>query len=781
MESFLGWLLTRLHRWLYNAPPPIASALQPVWKFARTRSHLLSSVAYERVQPLNAGAAALLERHAPPQAARPHTSGTTNSSELSVVIPFVNEAGLINTAVDSVRAQAPYAQIILVGDEADNPSLAVALSLMDRGAADAVVCHGVRRGLAAARNTGLVLADRTYVTFLDADDFLISGTLDERMATVKSGDPFTIGAYSDWRPVGHDATAESVPRGTARKLSAVDFISSLGDTPFIASAPIIRRSVAESLGGFDESMLSAEDADFWTRLFRAGYNLAYSEVVGVAYRQRAGGMVHSRPVEHFDYWSRAYEAAHLRVETPAVFPEPASFYAARWPLLRRLIYTAALANFSGQQEEAGRLLSRLSDTDAWILSREFELRETIHSARARIAHGGVDVDSSREGDFLDTMRGALGVSARPASPQSSSMLDAAEQRARHGRVYDSGKKVRGVALIPLAKYHVDELEPVARELEKMGHLVTWIITPAFPADVVSRIASTDNHGRPARLTYCTGRTLNWDAASALVSMNDWSPVVRRLFEDARAAGIPCISHVEGVQDFADVDTGRTRRPYRRSDLVLAQGENDVAALLGVRTAIVGSARIEALVTARKTRPQGDSPRVVINSNFSFGVLESARDEWLRMAVSAATRAGTEPLISQHYADRALPDDLVPFASTEPALDMLKGGAAALVTRFSTLVYEACALGVPVVYVPPTGERVRLQGAPYPFPVCADEEEVLAAITDALGNTDFAGEARSFLERQVSLQLVPAAIRMARLIADEMPTLESPLTEQLSRR
>jgi glycosyltransferase involved in cell wall biosynthesis len=767
MRVFLGWLLTRLRRSLYNAPPPLASVLHRAWRSARSRSSLLSSVAYERVQPLNAGAAALLERQASPRSATPQTAGTTATGDLSVVIPFVNEAGLINVAVDSVRSQSADAQIILVGDRPDNASLAAALSLMDHGAVDAVICHHQRCGLAAARNTGLVSADRSYVTFLDADDFLIAGTLADRMAAVKSGDLFIAGAYSDWRPVAHNATMDSVSRGTARKLPPVDFISSLGDTPFIASAPIIRRPVADSLGGFDESMLSAEDADFWTRLFRAGYSLNYSEVTGVAYRQRAGGMVHSRPIEHFDYWSRAYEAAHQRIKSSVLFPEPANFYAARWPLLRRLVYTAALALFSGQEEEAGHLLGRLSEADAWILTRDVELRETAHSARARIAHGGTQVDISTEDEFLEAVRDALGVRARPASPQNSHQLDVAEQRSRYGRIYDSEKKVRGVALIPLAGYHVDGLEPVARELQRMGHAVTWIITSAFSADVVSRILSAGD--RPARLVYSTGRGLDWDATSALVSMNDWSPIVRRLFEAARAAGIPCISHVEGVQDFLDVDTGRARRAYRRSDLVLAQGENDMIALQGVRSVVAGSPRIEALVRAPSTRAALDLPLVVINSNFTFGVLESARDEWLRMAVSASLRAGTEPRISQHYADRALPDDVASYASQESALDMLKAGAAALVTRFSTLIYEACALGVPVVYAPPPNEHVRPLGAPYPFPVCGREDELLEAIKNATATASFAADARPFLERQVSLEPVPAEIRMARIIAAEIST------------
>ena len=68
--------------------------------------------------------------------------------------------------------------------------------------------------------------------------------------------------------------------------------------------------------------------------------------------------------------------------------------------------------------------------------------------------------------------------------------------------------------------------------------------------------------------------------------------------------------------------GSPRQPYRRARYILCQGRNDVEALAGASTAVVGSSRLER-IAAEPERSFSDTRRVVINSNFTYNVLSDA--------------------------------------------------------------------------------------------------------------------------------------------------------------
>ncbi len=109
-----------------------------------------------------------------------------------------------------------------------------------------------------------------------------------------------------------------------------------------------------------------------------------------------------------------------------------------------------------------------------------------------------------------------------------------------------------------------------------------------------------------------------------------------------------------------------------------------------------------MALAPERRFAANSRRVIINSNFTFNVLTGHREQWLRSAFDACQRLGAEALISQHRADKPLPRRMSP--AVQP-MRFLLSVADVLVSRFSTVPFEAMARGVPFVYHNPHGERV----------------------------------------------------------------------------
>ena len=302
----------------------------------------------------------------------------------------------------------------------------------------------------------------------------------------------------------------------------------------------------------------------------------------------------------------------------------------------------------------------------------------------------------------------------------------------------TGLAPKPVLLLPAADYHLAEMVPLAEELDRRGLETrlaigespwsrTWQGLHWYPGLDVFELPEPSKVANDISLVVTMKDT---------GSLTDWVTEVRE-------QGVPVIGKVEGAQDFWDSDTPDERRPYRNLDLVLCQGQFDADALGDRETQIVGSSRLERLWWAPPVTPR--EPLAVINLNFVYGVRTADRDLWLDTAIAGCEQAGIPYVVSVHPAERTR---LKTTRTTRVAAARILPQATTLISRFSTLPFEAMARGVPFVYHNPHGESVQTFSDPVgAFATTDDASSLGSALTAAPAPGHPAREkTRAFMER-----------------------------------
>jgi hypothetical protein len=187
------------------------------------------------------------------------------TERLSVVVPTLNEAGVLPALLDALAAQTRPPDEIVVADAGSRDGT-VDLA-RERGAR--VVPGGLP---GAGRNRGAQATTGDLLLFLDADvlpsvDFVAS----------------LLAAFA--RAAGDVATCLMAPQGDrmAERISYdVANLYLQVVQPFSPHAPgfciLVRRSIHVQIAGFDESLLMAEDHDYVQRAARRGRFVVLSDV-----------------------------------------------------------------------------------------------------------------------------------------------------------------------------------------------------------------------------------------------------------------------------------------------------------------------------------------------------------------------------------------------------------------------------------------------------------------------------------------------------------------------
>jgi glycosyltransferase involved in cell wall biosynthesis len=187
---------------------------------------------------------------------------TQNSDKplVSVIIPTYNRGWIVKEAIDSVLGQdfSDY-ELIVVDDGSDDNTREI---LGAYGKA-VTVLQQPNRGVSAARNRGIAAAAGGLIAFLDSDDLWLPGKLTTQVKFFEENADALINQTQEiWIRNGIRVN----PKKRHHKFSGMIFEPSLALCLVSPSAVMIKKSLFDTVGVFDEKLPACEDYDLWLRI-----------------------------------------------------------------------------------------------------------------------------------------------------------------------------------------------------------------------------------------------------------------------------------------------------------------------------------------------------------------------------------------------------------------------------------------------------------------------------------------------------------------------------------
>lgn len=664
---------------------------------------------------------------------------------VTVVVPCFNVEKYLPACIESIRRQTLDSfECVLVDDFATDSTAAICKAARESDKRIRFIQHRANGGPSAARNTGLRYARGRYVTFLDSDDLLAPDSLKNRAAALARLDASTAvaGVFDFSQTIEHDFAGVIQGADAKYKGDYVDFVSAQGECPFNANQPMLKRSVLVEMGGFPENHSQSEDWRLWSKILRAGYLFLPVRSIGSGYRQTPGSNIRRALMTHLENSVRNYYRAHrdyaaetepaeLRYENlfaaAPLFRRDAGFYKAQAGLLSRVI------NFFGLEASRALADGEAIDIDNLFVILDGAIPDRASSVGrfapkaihgwlengARRFHSGRPVPADQRERFEQF---AFSIIGRLYGPDLPMVVDTQVMPPR--AIEGKAPIVVDFVFFPHKAYHTRSFQLLLPLLERAG------LTYRF---VDSTIPYRDEKAYSAELAeYFVSYNefiFSRIVPRIVVCMDDWDTVVKPVVIAARKRGIETVGIVEGVQDYEDADTGRKRNAYREVANVFLPGAFDRKYLATANATlwVTGVQRLDGLDAWQQRRAARTTPRerlVVVNVNFSYGVMTDRRDQWLADIAQACRAAGRRMVVSQHPQDTG---DLSAYeVSKQPLYDLLVE-AECLVSRFSGAILESLVIGCPVVYYNGHHEKLdKFHDSLGGYSV-ADDVESLAAV------------------------------------------------------
>ena len=319
--------------------------------------------------------------------------------------------------------------------------------------------------------------------------------------------------------------------------------------------------------------------------------------------------------------------------------------------------------------------------------------------------------------------------------------------------------------MPHKRYHSITMLPIAQKLRLKGYSVIFIDMSTAYADEGAMEPLSQSNEFVLKYEEFQGFHFNY---GVVIVMNDWdTKCTMPTVIQANNLGVKTVGIVEGIQDFWDKDTGRFRHPYQNVKHLMMTGVHDrkyFSDTHHVSKKVIGFPRLIPLLQNQRVEPK--QKNILINCNFTYGVLDKAKDKWLKEAVQAINNLKLSYSITQHPQDTY---EYKGYKKTDLNMYDALSESSLLISRFSSAIIEAISMGVPAVYYNPNIEAVDKFTEPMgAFSIAKDTKSLIEAIKYELQNSSNVRQrSKEYLEHHCNLSLLEYSVDIAADYLEEL--------------
>jgi len=205
---------------------------------------------------------------------------------VSIIIPTYNRCELIVATLESIFSQWKDEYEVIVVDDGSTDDTFIELKKYIDGNSITYIYQENSGKPSIARNRGIASARGEYVCFLDSDDILVDGSIEKRVAVLREHSDVAL-VSTDWIDLSSEGGVtrqepswvvrqrflSTIPHdflaGTCGSLAVFNssVVNILFTLEFIfTSSVMVRKSVLDRVGAFNEQLTISEDRDLWLRI-----------------------------------------------------------------------------------------------------------------------------------------------------------------------------------------------------------------------------------------------------------------------------------------------------------------------------------------------------------------------------------------------------------------------------------------------------------------------------------------------------------------------------------
>lgn len=213
-----------------------------------------------------------------------------NTPRISVLLPTHNRANYLAETIASVLTQTcDDFELVIVDDGSTDSTRALVASHTDPRVR---YIYQSNRGVSAALNTAWRAAQGEYVAMIGSDDVWLPNQLETLLPLIALNPSIGL-VYARAQAMNINGELQPQILGSGLRIPNDPLASVLYGNCICALACLVRRSVLDRVGGFDESLIANEDWDLWIRMAEIT-RFAYHNEILARYRMHATSLTGKR-------------------------------------------------------------------------------------------------------------------------------------------------------------------------------------------------------------------------------------------------------------------------------------------------------------------------------------------------------------------------------------------------------------------------------------------------------------------------------------------------------